>query len=202
MVKQEIKYLVGIDEAGRGPLAGPVAVGAVAMSSLPVGRQGSVLDSRVRDSKQLSAKQRDEWYQWLKNQQKQKKLKFAVALVSEKVIDKIGINKPIMLGINRCIIKLKIQSSKAKILLDGGLKAPEEFKNQKTIIKGDEKESVIALASIAAKVTRDRKMLTLHKHYPAYDFARHKGYGTAAHYLALKTHGPCPHHPRTFIKNL
>lgn len=194
MPDAKVKYLIGIDEAGRGPLAGPVAVGAVILLTQ--------IKQRIRDSKQLTAKQRDEWYEWLCEQQKQNKLNFVAVLVSEKVIDKIGINKAIAWGIKQCLIRLKIQNSKAKILLDGGLKASVEFKNQKTIIRGDEKESVIALASIAAKVTRDRKMLTLHKRYPLYNLAQHKGYGTAAHYRALKKHGPCPIHRRSFIKNL
>src|SRR3990167_3880524 len=100
------------------------------------------LDIRVRDSKQLSARQRDFWYGWLSEQQKKNELKFAVVLVSEKIIDREGVNKAIALGIKRCLQKLAVSGEKCRVLLDGGLRAPKEFTDQKTIIKGDEKEAI------------------------------------------------------------
>lgn len=87
-----------------------------------------------------------------------------------------------------------------RVLLDGGLRAPVHYTNQQTIIKGDEKELVIALASIVAKVTRDKRMVALAKKFPAYGFEKHKGYGTRAHYEAIKKHGITPHHRKSFLK--
>ncbi|MEK7621748.1 MAG: ribonuclease HII [Patescibacteria group bacterium] len=192
------KYLVGIDEAGRGPLAGPVAVAAV----LQLSRR--VLDSdkslgRLQDSKKLSSKKREAWFEWLKRKQTNGDLKFTVALVSEKIIDRVGIVRAIKIGIKQCLDRLDLKSTQCRVLLDGGLRAPKNYQNQKTIIRGDEQEPVIALASIVAKVTRDRRLNKLAKIYPNYSFEIHKGYGTRAHYSALRRHGFSPLHRRTFI---
>jgi len=199
------KYVIGIDEAGRGPLAGPVAIGAVAIvsrSNLDI--QLSRFDlslGRLRNSKKLSPKKREQWYAWLKQQQKNRKFKFAVALVSAKIIDRIGIVQSINLAIKRCLKRLNLKPNQCHILLDGSLRAPQIYKNQKTIIRGDEIKPIIALASIIAKVTRDRKMIRLAKKFPNYNFEQHKGYGTKAHYRALNKHGLLPLHRRSFLKN-
>jgi ribonuclease HII len=210
-----IKYVIGIDEAGRGPLAGPVSVAAVALMSRH--RLDSDLRSNLgterfdlgfgppagglRDSKKLSAKKREQWFVWLKQKQKNGELKFAVSLVGEKIIDRQGIVRAVKIGIKRCLDRLNLEPERCRILLDGSLHAPKIYKNQKTIIRGDEKIPLIMLASIVAKVTRDRKMIRLAKISPHYGFEIHKGYGTRAHYRALHRHGLSPLHRRSFLKN-
>jgi ribonuclease HII len=192
----EPKYIIGIDEAGRGPLAGPVAVAAVCVpiANKPRGKQ--------KDSKQLTAKQREELFLELKQQQRENKLKFAVALVGHKYIDERGIAAAIRLGIKRCLERLGCEPGECLVLLDGSLRASAIYINQKTIIGGDASEPIIALASIVAKVHRDRRMIRLSQKYPNYGFAVHKGYGTLAHYQALKQHGLSPIHRRSFLKKL
>jgi len=118
--------------------------------------------------------------------------------VSEKIIDKHGISYAIRLGIKRCLTGVGA-NPRDQVFLDGSLKAPEEFKHQLTVVKGDEKISVISLASICAKVTRDRKMVKLSQKFPEFDFHIHKGYGTRKHLLALKKYGPSEIHRRSFI---
>jgi len=188
--------IVGIDEAGRGPLAGPVAVGAV----LFLKRARFDFDG-LTDSKKLTPSQREEWFRKMKDWQKEGKLRFAVSLVSNTVIDAKGIVPAINLGIERCLKKLKVDPKHTHIFLDGGLKAPAQFLNQETIIKGDEKIPAISLASITAKVTRDRKMVTLSKIYPHYGFEIHKGYGTKIHADAIRKHGISKIHRKSFLKN-
>jgi len=189
-----MKHIVGIDEAGRGPLAGPVSVGAVRIN---VGFNKSFFRG-IKDSKKLSEKKREVWFELLKKKKKEGQIDFAVFLISEKIIDKKGIVHAINLGINKCLKKLKI-SKDSKIFLDGGIRAPADFIYQKTIIKGDEKVSVISMASICAKVTRDRYMVRLSKKYPKYGFDVHKGYGTLAHRQNIKKYGPSKVHRRSFL---
>lgn len=193
-----MSQIVGIDEAGRGPLAGPVAVGVVVSRG--------ILDTKglwrgLRDSKKLSSLERERWFSLIKELKKKGELDFKVSLVSEKIIDKYGISYAIRLGIKRCLNRLEV-SLDSRIFLDGSLKAPVEFKKQLTVIKGDEKIAVISLASVCAKVVRDRKMVRLSKKFPKYDFHIHKGYGTKAHITALRKHGPTVLHRRSFIKHL
>ncbi len=206
------QLLIGIDEVGRGPIAGPVAVGAfcISMDDLAPARR---IFRGVKESKQLSERQREGWFGIIQQAQKAKLIDFVVTFQSEKIIDTKGLSYSIKTALktslNRVIDKQKGRSKKSgafdynsiKILLDGGLKAPIEFTNQKTIIKGDEKELVIALASICAKVLRDRKMNTLAKKHPKYGFERHKGYGTKAHYKAIKKYGTLSLHRKSFLKN-
>ncbi|MEK7587046.1 MAG: ribonuclease HII [Patescibacteria group bacterium] len=213
MVK--ISHIIGIDEAGRGPLAGPVGVGAVIMSRLHLDKFGcGVIFKKLpnlKDSKKLSEKQREVWFEFLKAEKKKGNLDFAVALVSEKIIDKQGIVKAIKIGISRCLKLLLLPTlsrdpdrsvgaipSNYLVLLDGSLKAPENFVKQKTIIRGDESEPIISLASIVAKVTRDRRMIQLAKKYPNYGFEIHKGYGTKVHYRAIKKFGLSVIHRQTY----
>jgi ribonuclease HII len=188
--------VIGIDEAGRGPLAGPVAVGAVIFSK----RARFDFDG-LADSKKLSTLQREEWFRKMKDWQKEGKLRFAVSLISNTVIDTKGIASAISLGIERCFKKLNVDPNRAHVFLDGGLKAPDEFLNQQTIIKGDEKIPAISLASIAAKETRDTKMKQLAKKYPQYGFEIHKGYGTLFHRKAIKKYKASDIHRKTFLKN-
>ena len=189
--------LVGIDEAGRGPLAGPVAVGAVL---LPRGFDAALLCG-VRDSKQLTPRAREEWYAQMLTWRRGGFLSFSVALVGAAHIDRAGIVSAINLALRRSLARLSADPESSRILLDGGLRAPAHYEYQETIIRGDESEEVIALASIAAKVVRDRHMRRLSLMHPEYDFSVHKGYGTAAHYRALKKHGISPVHRRSFLRS-
>jgi ribonuclease HII len=193
------KYIIGIDEAGRGPIAGPVAVGGVMV--LVTGDQGLVTSKyKTLDSKKLSAKKRAEIFDVVKKDKAN--YQWAVSLVSEQVIDSEGIAFALRLGVQKVLAKLKVDPVECLVLLDGALKAPVEFINQKTIIRGDATETLIGLASICAKVTRDDFMLKAHIDFPMYGFDQHKGYGTTLHYECLKTHGPCPIHRQSFLKNL
>ncbi len=205
MRKAGPKYIIGIDEVGRGPLAGPVAVGAVLIYSEHY-RRVAKLFPVIKDSKKLSANKREEWLAKIRAAEKSGFLKTAVSLVSASVVDKKGIVPSIKTALAKSLKQLEAlhrpSLCSAKVLLDGGLKAPVHYKNQKTIIKGDEKELVIALASIVAKVTRDALMVKLGKKYPVYGFEQHKGYGTRAHYVAIKKHGINPHHRKSFLKTI
>lgn len=187
--------LIGIDEAGRGPLAGPVAVCACAA---PQNFQFSIF-SNLKDSKKLSEKRREKIFEQMKELKKEGKINFSVALVSNKVIDERGIVFAIRKGIEGVLKKLDIDPANSIIKLDGSLRAPKEFINQETIIRGDEKIPVISLASIAAKVTRDRHMVEINREYPVYSFEVHKGYGTAKHQASIKKHGPCSTHRLSFL---
>lgn len=192
-----MSYVVGIDEAGRGPLAGPVAVGAV---SIPLNFNKNFFKS-IRDSKKLSSGDRELWFELALEARKSGVLNFAVSLVSEKVIDRKGISYAIRLGIKRCLNALKVPRD-SQVFLDGGIKAPVEFRHQLTVVKGDEKIPIISLASIVAKVIRDRKMVRLSKKFPEFDFQMHKGYGTSLHRLALKKYGSTVIHRQSFLSNL
>lgn len=189
--------IAGIDEAGRGPLAGPVAVGAV---SIPSNFNKKFFKS-IKDSKQLTLEERELWFSLAKEARKKGELDFAVSLISEKIIDKHGISYALRLGIKRCLSQLGI-SDDSQIFLDGALKAPQNFKHQLTVIRGDEKIPVISLASICAKVIRDRKMVRLSKKFPEFNFDIHKGYGTLMHRDELKKYGATSLHRKSFLKNI
>jgi len=191
-------HIVGIDEAGRGPLAGPVSVGAVRVPK----SFNKKFWKGIKDSKQLTLEERELWFALAQEGKKKKELDFAVSLVSEKVIDRHGIAYAIRLGIKRVLKSLGTSKTESQIFLDGGIKAPIEFKHQLTVIKGDEKIPIVSLASICAKVVRDRRMVKLSKKYPEYDFDLHKGYGTLIHRQALKKYGSTELHRQSFLKNL
>jgi ribonuclease HII len=168
-------------------------VGAVALLQL------AGLDlTGLKDSKQLSAAARAAWFLKMRDWRAAGQLNYATALVGAKLIDERGISWAIRSGLARCLQKLEIGFD-SRILLDGGLRAPKLYLNQTTIIRGDESEPAIALASIAAKIRRDRHLVRLAQRYPDYGFEIHKGYGTARHYAALAQHGPCPIHRRSFL---
>ncbi|PIR40245.1 MAG: ribonuclease HII [Candidatus Zambryskibacteria bacterium CG10_big_fil_rev_8_21_14_0_10_34_34] len=210
-----MSFIVGIDEAGRGPLAGPVSVG-IFMTDQKTGNWilKNIFENKLRDSKKLSPKKREEIYKKFlilrKNPTSLKlrgasKIFFSVISISNKIIDEYGISKAIQTGVTKSLKKLHHTSLMKKgnpsfIRLDGLLKAPKEFKNQKTIIKGDEKDVFIACASIVAKVSRDRLMRRLAKKYPKYHFEIHKGYGTILHRNLIKKYGLSPLHRKTFCK--
>ena len=201
--KERFQYFVGIDEVGRGPLAGPVAVGACIISASEIKRlhaQGFFKD--IKDSKKLSEKKREEWLGRIKELKAKGDLDYYVSFVSNKKIDDCGIAHSIRLALKNSLKKLKADPLKTMVLLDGGLKAPEEFVFQKTIIKGDEKEPIISLASIAAKVARDRKMVEYSKKFPQYDFDIHKGYGTASHCRKIRENGLSELHRKSFCRKI
>ena len=192
---------VGIEEAGRGPLAGPVAVGVVAVP------QGYNIKKRfpgVADSKKLSPKKREALFALLEAAAKRGEVSYTVQFKSAAHIDNVGIAKAISQAVARGLEHLaKVGAQKVcvvdvRVLLDGSLKAPKEYR-QKTIIRGDATEPIISLASIAAKVIRDRHMVRLAKKFPRYGFEVHKGYGTKAHYAALSRQGHCALHRKTFL---
>lgn len=225
------KYVVGIDEAGRGPLAGPVAVGVVVMPAdfyreylersaptknkiksrpnvgIPTETSGEKEEIKFRipigrDSKKMSEKQREKWFNELVKDKKAGLLDYQVALVSNNNIDRLGIVPAISSGLSGCLTKLKLDPAECLVLLDGGLHAPTIFPNQQTIIQGDEKEAIIGLASVAAKVTRDHHMVKLAEKYPQYQFEKHKGYGTKLHFELILKHGLTPIHRRSFLKGV
>ncbi|MFM2381398.1 MAG: ribonuclease ribonuclease [Candidatus Parcubacteria bacterium] len=204
-MKTTQKWVIGIDEAGRGPLAGPVAVG---VALVPQGFDFDLIPG-VGDSKKVSEKNREAIYLRAKILQKQGLLSYVVVLTPAKTIDKIGIVPSITKAMYQALTKLHRQGlcnlsqmEDVLVLLDGGLKAPSEYLHQETIIKGDSKEKVIGLASIMAKVTRDQYMDKVSKlpDFLAYNFAVHKGYGTKTHLELIKKHGLSTEHRQTFCK--
>jgi len=191
------RYIIGIDEVGRGPLAGPIVVCAFCLKA------GARADlDGIRDSKKMSAKQRKKWEQILNDFKKKNKVTFAFASVSPGVIDRIGIGQAGRLATERALSKLSLPPKQCRVFLDGGLSAPEEFCFQKTVIRGDQKIKVVSCASVLAKVRRDRMMRRLAKIYPEYGFEKHKGYGTRVHYSKIKKLGSSPIHRRSFLKNI
>jgi ribonuclease HII len=189
------QWFIGIDEAGRGPLAGPVAVGAVLV---PVDFDWSSIPG-VGDSKKVAPKNREAIFRCAQELKQQGVLDFGVSLNGAALIDRIGISRAVALGIERALKRLNPHDpQKTSVLLDGLLRAPASYAQQQTIIGGDGKELVIGLASILAKVTRDRYMARIALRHPEYAFESHKGYGTKAHCDAIRTYGLSPLHRRTF----
>jgi len=180
--------IIAIDEAGRGPLAGPIAVAAVCGKLKHKSLRG------IRDSKKFSAKQRGEWLEVIKEN-----FEYRVAMVGPRVIDRIGINPATRLAVARTLRKFSQKPD--LVLLDGALYAPKHY-NQKTVIKGDEKIPLISAASVVAKVSRDKKLLRLHKIYPEYCFDQHKGYGTKLHYKMIKKYGLLKIHRKSFTTRI
>ena len=193
--KKGYKYVACLDEAGRGPLAGPVIAAAVTIrqfSNPNFQRAGGGWRPKIKDSKKLTPKRREELYKILINHPN---IEWGIGRVSEKVIDKINILEATKLAMKRAIQKL---NKKPKFLIiDGNFKINSSI-SQKSIVKADEKVFSCAIASILAKVTRDRIMERYHQKYPKYGFDRHKGYPTKLHRKMLKKYGPCKIHRRTF----
>ncbi len=203
MAKKTTKWFIGIDEAGRGPLAGPVSVGVVRISE----DFNWELIPGVKDSKKLSEKKREEIFSLAQKLKKEKKLEYAVVMVDASVIDKIGIVPAVNKAMSQALTKIRrpgLRIEECIVKLDGSLKAPAEYIYQKTIIGGDGKEKVIGLASIMAKVTRDRYMVKIGKKesYQDYNFDIHKGYGTKVHREAIVQYGLSDMHRMSFCKKL
>ena len=184
--RKGFKRVAGSDEAGRGPLAGPVVAAAVIIQNTKY----KILNTKIRDSKQLSAKQRDKFYDLIT---KNKNIKWGIGVVSERIIDRINILEATKLAMAKAVKKLKVDF----LLLDGNFKINSKIL-QKSIIKGDERVFSIAAASILAKVARDRIMVRYHKKYPRYRFDMHKGYPTKYHCKMIRKYGPCKIHRRSF----
>ena len=183
---QGYTVICGVDEAGRGPLAGPVCAAAVILPDhleLP----------GLNDSKKLSDKKRRELFPLIKEQA----IAYGIGLASEKEIDEINILQATFLAMERAIAQLE---GKADLALIDGNRARDFGLNVKTVVKGDSLSASIAAASILAKVTRDDMMEAYAGEYPGYGFEIHKGYGTKAHYAALTEKGPSPIHRMTFLK--
>lgn len=184
---EALGYVCGIDEVGRGPLAGPVVAGAVILP-----RDCSIL--YLNDSKQLSARKREELYDVIMEQA----VSVGLGYASPERIDEINILQATYEAMREAVGELKVQP---QVLLNDAVTIPGLFMKQVPIIKGDAKSVSIAAASIVAKVTRDRMMVQYDECFPGYGFADNKGYGSAAHIEALKKQGSCPIHRRSFIKN-
>jgi ribonuclease HII len=189
---QGVTRVAGVDEAGRGPLAGPVVAAAVI---LPAKWMGSGLPRELEgltDSKQLTAAQRENFFAWLTSHAG---VEFAIAQIDAALIDEINILRATHCAMNDALAQL--QPAPEHVLVDGrpvkSLRLP-----QTAIVRGDECSYSIAAASVLAKVARDRLMLEFHRQWPVYGFAEHKGYGTARHLAAIAAHGPCPIHRRSF----
>jgi ribonuclease HII len=180
----EFEWIGGVDEAGRGPLAGPVMAAVVVLHpARPI--------EGLADSKQLTPEQRDELYPQITTTA----LAWAVAHATAEEIDRINILQATLLAMRRAVQALP--QMPAKVLIDGN-RCPQLDCTAEAIIKGDALVPAISAASILAKVTRDRWMVGLHQRYPQYGFDRHKGYSTVEHIELLERHGPCPQHRRSF----
>ena len=194
-----MKYVIGIDEVGRGPLAGPVCVVAVAIEK-KIYKSTLRKFKGLKDSKKTSESLREECLK--KIDRLSKSIFYSVSFVGNSLIDKKGIVWGIETALSRSLHKLSLQPGECEVLLDGSLKAPKEFKNQRTIIRGDEKEKIIAMASIVAKVFRDNHMKHQAKIFPLYGFEKHKGYGTKEHIRKIRKYGASDIHRKSFLKNL
>lgn len=186
---QGTNYICGIDEAGRGPLAGPVVVASVIMP------KDSMIEG-VNDSKKISEKKREKLYDEII----ENAISYSVGIVDQKEVDRVNILNATKAGLTESIKGLKV---KPEIILVDALTGIDTCGiPYHSIIKGDAKSYSIAAASIIAKVTRDRIMRQWHEVYPEYNFIQHKGYGTAAHIAAIKEYGLCPLHRLSFVKNI
>lgn len=188
LYNENIKYICGIDEAGRGPLAGPVVVGAVILP------EDSFIEG-VNDSKKVSEKKREKLYEQITEEA----IAYSVGIVDQKTIDEINILNATKLGVK---LALEGLSQKPEIIMVDALNNINTLGIPYiSVIKGDAKNYCIAAASIIAKVTRDRMMRQWDEVYPIYGFSKHKGYGTAEHIRIIKENGPCSLHRKSFIKN-
>ena len=184
---EKFGYVCGIDEVGRGPFAGPVVACAVILP-----KDCNIL--YINDSKKLSEKRREELFDIITKEA----VAYGIGIVDNTVIDEINILNATYEAMRQAIGKLSV---KPDVMLNDAVTIPGVDIKQVPIIKGDAKSISIGAASIVAKVTRDRMMCEYDEVYPGYDFAKNKGYGTAAHIAGLKEHGPCPIHRKTFIHN-
>lgn len=199
LYSQSVTSIAGIDEAGRGPLAGPVVVACVVMP------KESMIEG-VNDSKKVAEKKREKLYEEIINEA----IAYGVGIISQEEIDRINILNATKEGLTTAIKEMEKDLKEKQrgfekpdiILVDALTKIDTDHIPYRSIIKGDAKSYSIAAASIIAKVTRDRIMRQWAEVYPMYGFEKHKGYGTAAHIAAIKEYGLCPLHRRSFLKNI
>ena len=182
------KAICGVDEAGRGPLAGPVCAAAVILPP------NTIIDG-VNDSKKLTEKKREALFDVIK----ENAVSYSIAYASVEEIESINILNATMLAMKRAVEGLDVKADYA--MIDGN-KMPQLDIDGETIVKGDAKSMLIACASILAKVSRDRLLYEYAKEYPQYHFDKHKGYGTALHKEAILEYGPCPYHRMSFLKKI
>ena len=198
------RIVIGVDEAGRGPLAGPVVAAAVRYrsDSLVFPSEADRYVRLIRDSKTLSERQREDAYRWIVEH-----FETGIGIVDVETIDRVNILQATFLALQQAVdevLKKCVQESESMgnipvyVLVDGNRAIPHVAYSQQTIVRGDAQVVSIAAASIVAKVTRDRLMRDFENTYPKYGFAQHKGYGTAQHLEALRQHGPCPIHRCSF----
>lgn len=192
-----MKWIIGIDEVGRGPIAGPVTVCATAM---PYGAYKKARWVGLTDSKQMTKLARQKWYAKAKDMEKKGSIRIAIASQIAAQIDRKGISSCIKTCIRKNLQTLGLDPKTTLVLLDGGLRAPLEYTHQKTIVKGDSKHKIISLASVVAKVTRDAYMHTQSQTYPGYGWERNVGYGTQEHHRAIKQLGLTKLHRKSFIQ--
>lgn len=220
-------FIIGVDEVGRGPIAGPVCVCAFALKEEEyesfVTEAKETLKLPLRDSKKLTKKSREKWFDYLKKQKTNGLCDYQITFVSNEMIDKFGIAKCIQKALDESINKIASSEftnfsrftsegpyadknleiltplNSFYVLLDGGLKAPLDFKNQESFVKGDELHPIISLASIVAKISRDKIMENYAKEYKDYGFEKNSGYGTRNHYEAIKQKGITPVHRKSFL---
>lgn len=184
-MSKSYRLVAGVDEAGRGPLAGPVVCAAVILDPKnPIEGLG--------DSKALSEKKREQLFPLIQ----QRSLAWKIIFINAKDIDRLNIFKATMEGMRRAVNELTTKPRHA--LIDGNKIPPGLLCSAEALVKGDTRETCIMAASILAKVARDAYMLKLHETFPQYEFAKHKGYPTARHFETLKLHGPCSEHRRSF----
>jgi ribonuclease HII len=222
LISRGYDFVIGIDEAGRGPLAGPVVAAATTVRKSEILNPKSETNSKfqiknskfidlIRDSKTLSAKQRESVFSFIHEH-----FYVGVGIIDHKTIDRVNILEASFLAMKAAISDLQLnltsnsspykgeeksmffRTSRKIILIDGNKKIPNLSMEQKAIVNGDKFVKSISAASIVAKVTRDRIMLEMHEKYPEYDFAKHKGYGTKIHMEALQKYGPCAIHRQSF----
>ena len=188
------QYIIGIDEVGRGPLAGPVSIGVFVIPKKHIRKI-----TLANDSKKLTESKREELFKYFSELRKEGICDFYVIHESAKQIDKIGISACIKRAMKKGLAKTALSPDICDVRLDGSLYAPAEYTKQKTIVKGDSKDKAIGAASIVAKVTRDRKMVRLGKKYPHYGFEIHKGYGTKKHREDIVKFGASDVHRKSWI---
>lgn len=194
--EEGLKIIVGIDEAGRGPLAGPVVAGAVVVfPEIAEAIKEDALYGLIRDSKTLSSRQRERVYDLITAS-----FPFGIGWSSHDTVDRVNILQAAFLAMKKAIsdLKNKLESEIGVVLIDGRNIIPNISVRQENIVGGDKIIFSISAASIVAKVTRDRMMIALHEKFPHYGFARHKGYGTKFHFEMIKKHGPCEIHRKSF----
>lgn len=196
----EYPYLIGVDEVGRGPVAGPVYVCALFISSENLRK---IIEENnklpLRDSKKLTEKMRNSWFEKIKKYADSGMIKYVISKASSKEIDEKGIATCIKACVNNSVEKLN-PGKDTKVFLDGGLFTKDNF-IQETVIKGDENIPVISLASIVAKVSRDEEMRNISDKYPEYLLEKNKGYGTKDHLDAIKKYGLTNIHRKSFLKS-